>query len=126
VLLVDNRGHGASEGDPNAFGWDHETDVNAALDYLTTRADVDADRIGGLGLSVGGETLLDIPPRPVFLIHAKGENLNPVYYRSAGTTSNWAIWEVPGAKHIGGLDTRPEEYERRVTAFFERALLPRQ
>jgi hypothetical protein len=25
--------------------------------------------------------------------------------------------------HIGGIDARPEEYERRVTAFFDRALL---
>jgi pimeloyl-ACP methyl ester carboxylesterase len=188
VLLVDNRGQGASEGDANAFGWDDETDVDAALEYLRSRADVDAERIGGLGLSVGGETLLEtaahtdriravvsegaggrtykedlampgaakwfgapyfvmasvstavfsntmppesleslvkgIPPRPVFLIHAKGEELNPVYYRSAGKPSNWAIWEVPGAKHVGGLDARPEEYERRVTAFFDRELRP--
>jgi len=187
VLLVDNRGQGESEGDPNAFGWDDETDVNAALDFLTDRTDVDANRIGGLGLSVGGETLLetaahtdrlravvsegagartwredheaphpirwfglpyfvmasattslfsntmppdslkdlvkDIPPRPVFLIHAKGEDLTPVYFRSAGSPENWALWEVPGAKHVGGLEARPEEYERRVTAFFDRALL---
>ena len=34
VLLVDNRGQGESEGDPNVFGWDDETDVNAALDFL--------------------------------------------------------------------------------------------
>ena len=187
VLLVDNRGQGESEGDPNSFGWDDETDVNAALDFLGNRADVDANRIGGLGLSVGGETLLEtaahtdrlravvsegaggriwredhemphpirwyglpyfamasattslfsntlppdslkdlvkeIPPRPVFLIHAKGEDLTPVYFRSAGSPENWALWEVPGAKHVGGLEARPEEYERRVTAFFDRALL---
>ncbi len=188
VLLIDNRGQGESEGDPNAFGWDDETDVNAALDFLAGRPDVDEDRIGGLGLSVGGETLLEtaahtdrvralvsegagartwkedhelpgaerwyglpffvmasastavfantmppeslkelvkeIPPRPVFLIHAKGESLNGVYYRSAGEPDNWTIWEVPGAKHVGGLEARPEEYERRVTAFFDRALQP--
>ena len=59
VLLVDNRGQGASEGDPNVFGWDDETDVNAALDFLAGRTDVEPDRIGGLGLSVGGETLLE-------------------------------------------------------------------
>ena len=38
VLLVDNRGQGESEGDPNSFGWDDETDVNAALDFLTDRS----------------------------------------------------------------------------------------
>ena len=65
----------------------------------------------------------DIPPRPVFLIHAKGEDLTPVYFRSAGSPENWALWEVPGAKHVGGLEARPEEYERRVTAFFDSALL---
>jgi uncharacterized protein len=186
VLLFDNRGQGGSEGDPNAFGWDDEKDVEAALDFLEGRPDVDDRRIGGLGLSVGGETLLetaahtdrvralvsegagartykedhempgsqrwyglpyfvmasattalfsntlppeslkelvkDIPPRPVFLIHAKGETLNGVYYRSAGEPDNWEIWEVPGAKHVGGLDAQPAEYERRVAAFFDRAL----
>jgi pimeloyl-ACP methyl ester carboxylesterase len=189
VLLFDNRGQGVSEGDPNAFGWDDEKDVEAGLDFLESRPDVDVGRIGALGLSVGGETMLqtaahtdrlravvsegagartykedhempgpqrwygmpyfvmasattalfsntmppeslkelvkDIPPRPVFLIHAKGETLNDVYYRSAGEPENWAVWEVPGAKHVGGLDARPEEYERRVTAFFDRELLPR-
>jgi hypothetical protein len=30
---------------------------------------------------------------------------------------------VPGAKHVGGLEAQPEEYERRVTTFFDRALL---
>jgi fermentation-respiration switch protein FrsA (DUF1100 family) len=187
VLLIDNRGQGESEGDPNVFGWDDETDVKAALDFLASRADVDANRIGGLGLSVGGETLLetaahtdrlravasegagarawredhemphpirwygmpyfvmasastalfsntlppeslkdlvkDISPRPVFLIHAKGETLNGVYYRSAGEPENWELWEVPGAKHVGGLEAQPKEYERRVTAFFDRTLL---
>jgi dienelactone hydrolase len=189
VLLIDNRGQGASEGDPNAFGWDDEKDVGAALAFLAGRPDVDAERIGGVGLSVGGEMLLetaahndrlravvsegaggrtykedlampgaatwigapfyvmasastalfsntmppeslkklveDIPPRPVFLIHAKGENLNGVYYRSAGEPENWQLWEVPGADHIGGIDAQPAEYERRVTAFFDRALLRR-
>jgi hypothetical protein len=187
VLLLDNRGQGASEGDPNAFGWDDETDVNAALDFLSDRPDVDPGRIGGLGLSVGGETLLetaahtdrvralvsegagartwredhelpgperwfllpffvsssastatfsntmppeslkelvkDIPPRPVFLIHAKGESLNEVYFDSAGRPRNWQLWQVPGAKHVGGLEAQPQEYERRVVGFFDRALL---
>jgi hypothetical protein len=34
------------------------------------------------------------------------------------------IWEVPGSGHIGGTEAQPQEYERRVTAFFARELRP--
>jgi hypothetical protein len=58
VLLVDRRGEGASEGDSNAFGWAGEKDLRAAIGFLQRRRDVNPSRIGGLGLSVGGELLL--------------------------------------------------------------------
>jgi len=58
VLLFDRRGEGESDGDPNAFGWAADRDLVAAVSYLQRRPDVDPERIGGLGLSVGGETLL--------------------------------------------------------------------
>lgn len=58
VLMIDRRGEGESEGDFSARGWGGEPDVRAALAYLRARPDVDPDRIGGLGLSVGGELLL--------------------------------------------------------------------
>ncbi len=59
VLLFDRRGEGDSEGDPNALGWNGTRDVRAAIDFLHQRSDVDAHRIGGIGLSVGGEMLLE-------------------------------------------------------------------
>ncbi len=55
VLLFDRRGEGESEGDPNGFGWGGEQDLNAAAAYLRLRPDVDPNRIGVIGLSVGGE-----------------------------------------------------------------------
>jgi hypothetical protein len=58
VLLFDRRGEGASEGDPNTFGWHGERDLLAAAAYLRSRSDVDPERIGGIGLSVGGEMLI--------------------------------------------------------------------
>jgi hypothetical protein len=58
VLLLDRRGEGASEGDYNAFGWTGERDLRAALTFLRRQPDVDPTRIGGLGLSVGGELML--------------------------------------------------------------------
>jgi len=190
VLLFDLRGDGESQGDPNGFGWDSENDVMAAVAYLNQRPDVDPRRIGGLGLSVGGELLLQtaahshdlravvsegagsrsigedlerpgadnwlvsfpiaamisagsalfsntpppphlkdlvgrIAPRSVFLIYTNHgvdtEDLNPQYYEAAGEPK--AIWKIPEAGHTGGLTARPQEYEQRVIAFFDRALL---
>jgi hypothetical protein len=58
ALLIDRRGEGASDGDYNARGWGGTPDLKAALGFLQRRSDVDPWRIGGLGLSVGGELLL--------------------------------------------------------------------
>ena len=194
VLLFDRRGEGASEGDPNTFGWKGDRDLRAAVAFLQSRPDVDPDRIGGIGLSVGGEMMLEaaaepdalravvsegagvrsiresvamtdtrkriegslvhavvtpavalfsnsrpppslddlvgrIAPRPVFLIYATpgqgGEaELTKVFYDAAREPKT--IWRVPGAGHTGGIEARPEEYERRVIAFFDDALLDTQ
>jgi uncharacterized protein len=59
VLLFDRRGEGVSDGDPNIFGWGGEKDVHAAVEYLEGRDDVEPGRIGGIGLSVGGEMMLE-------------------------------------------------------------------
>jgi alpha/beta superfamily hydrolase len=190
VLLFDRRGEGESEGEPNAFGWGGDRDVKAAIDFLQHRPDVDPERIGGIGLSVGGEMMLEaaaetdelkavvsegagarafsdardqedawlmtnaasavmvgaltvltneapptnlkhlvgrIAPRPIMLIAApntkNGEDLNRVYYAAAGTPKT--LWEIPESGHVGGMDARPAEYERRVTGFFDDALLAR-
>ena len=56
VLALDLRGHGASAGHTNRFGWQGTRDVGAAVDFLKTRGEVKA--IGGLGSSLGGEVLL--------------------------------------------------------------------
>jgi hypothetical protein len=50
------------------------------------------------------------------------EALNPEYFEAAGEPK--ALWEIPESRHVGGLAARPAEYERRVIAFFDDALLP--
>jgi dienelactone hydrolase len=59
VLLFDRRGEAESEGDPNAFGWQGERDIHAAVAFLQRQPDVDPERIGGIGLSVGGEMMIE-------------------------------------------------------------------
>ena len=58
VLLFDRRGEGESEGDSNLLGWGGDKDILGAIEFLQRRDDVDPGRIGGLGLSVGGELML--------------------------------------------------------------------
>ena len=70
----------------------------------------------------------EIAPRSVFLIYAVpgqgGEaELNETFYEAAGEPRE--LWLVPGAGHTGGIEAQPEEYERRVVGFFDRALLER-
>jgi hypothetical protein len=186
VLLLDPRGQGASKGDVSR--WAGDRDLIAGAEYLQNRADVDSERVGGFGSSIGGETLLEaaaqstafnavvsegagfrlgtahvsgaqnlllaplnvtmtaamsvfsnqgppppivdsiakIAPRPVFLIYADpgmgGESeMQAEYYAAAGRPKQ--IWRVPGSTHTGGIDAQPAEYERRVIAFLDAALL---
>ena len=189
VLVFDRRGEGDSEGDPNALGWAFHRDLEGALRFLRGRGDVDDARIGAIGLSVGGEALLEasaktrgfaaivsdgagarsvredvvhvrasklpeivssavmtggvaifanqlpppslvdlvpkIAPTAVFFIHATkgaaGEDNNPDYFEAAGTPKR--IWKIE-TSHTHGLTDHPQEYERRVIAFFDRNLRP--
>jgi dienelactone hydrolase len=50
-------------GDNWALGWEADQEVAAAIAYLQTRPEVDPDRIGGLGLSLGAESLLQSAAR---------------------------------------------------------------
>jgi hypothetical protein len=79
ALIFDRRGESRSEGDFNAFGWSGVTDLRAAVAFLRARADVDPGRIGGLGLSVGGEMLLQAA--------AQGTGLRAVASEGAGVRS---------------------------------------
>lgn len=60
VLVYDARGRGESEGSPVAFGWGWPKDVSGALAFLRGRPEVDAARVGGLGLSTGADVLIEV------------------------------------------------------------------
>ncbi len=79
VLLFDRRGEGESDGDPNIFGWAGERDLRAAVEFLRRRPDVDPERIGGIGLSVGGEMMIEAA--------AESDGLKAVVSEGAGIRS---------------------------------------
>jgi len=67
-----------------------------------------------------------IAPRSVFFIYGERgqpaeKPANEAFYAAARGPK--AIWKVPDSKHMGGIEARPAEYERRVVGFFDQALL---
>jgi pimeloyl-ACP methyl ester carboxylesterase len=58
VLALDSRGAGDSSGIGNAWGWHGVADVAGAVGWLRSQEGVDPDRIGALGLSMGGEVAI--------------------------------------------------------------------
>lgn len=74
VLALDARGHGASGGATNALGWRVHRDVAAAVRFLRAEPGLDRERIGVLGLSMGGEAALRAAARglPVAAVVADG------------------------------------------------------
>jgi uncharacterized membrane protein len=89
VLIFDRRGEGESEGDPNSYAWnDGELDLLAAVEFLKQRPDVEPGRIGGLGLSVGGETFLQAA--------AHSEDIQAVVSEGATARSGGEMRSVPG------------------------------
>jgi hypothetical protein len=88
VLLFDRRGEGESDGDPNGWGWNGYRDVDAAVRFLRNRPDVKPDRIGGIGLSVGGEMMLEAASR--------SRGLKAVVSEGAGERSFHELLDMTG------------------------------
>jgi dienelactone hydrolase len=95
VLLFDRRGEGESQGDPNAWGWAGYRDVDAAVRFLERRADVDHGRIGGIGLSVGGEMMLEAA--------ARSHSLDAVVSEGAGERSVRELLDMTNRQKWLGL-----------------------
>lgn len=88
VLLFDRRGEGDSEGDPNSLGWNGGKDIEGAIAFLKQRPDVDPKRIGGIGLSVGGEMMIEEA--------ARNDALKAIVSEGAGIRSVREANEVSG------------------------------
>ena len=71
------------------------------------------------------DTVAAIAPRPVLLIAAGNvaEEGHASDYIQDASPNTVDIWVVPDTGHTAGLDTHPDEWERRVTTFLDSALL---
>jgi uncharacterized protein len=58
ILMIDLRAHGESGGDICNFGTMEALDVLGGIDYLIACPDVDHDKIGAVGISIGAQAVL--------------------------------------------------------------------
>lgn len=96
VLLSCFRAHGASDGELISFGYHEQKDLDAWYNYLLTRDDVDPERIGIFGESMGGGTAI--------LYAAHNDGLKAVatgsaYSLSQDTIETFIQFEQPDLPH---------------------------
>jgi dipeptidyl aminopeptidase/acylaminoacyl peptidase len=194
VFTLDHRAHGKSGGRATTLGPHEVRDLLGAIAYLRSRPDVDRDRIGAMGCSMGSAIVIGaaaedpaikavvaeavyadakelwhrfgymgirgtpihwswgrplrwgvwlwtgenvaafkpqnligrISPRSVFVIHSEHDNEATTVadahrlYEAAREPKE--LWIVPGAGHCSAHYYQTEEYEARVTQFFDRSL----
>ena len=63
LFLFDFRGHGGSAGRTTSFGWQEQYDLEGALVYLGSQADVTAQTYGIYGISMGGSVAIMVAAR---------------------------------------------------------------
>lgn len=62
VLVYDQRASGESSGDRQSVGLYDKRDITPIIDWLSAHPEVDAQRIGGVGLSLGAHILVMAAP----------------------------------------------------------------
>jgi len=78
VFMIDLRAHGSSDGDTSTFGLKEADDVAGAVDYLLTRLDVNGQKIGAFGISLGAQAALRAALKTEYIRALVLEGLGPV------------------------------------------------
>lgn len=92
----------------------------APAKWALRRAGVDFEAVRPI------DVLAKVRPRPLFMIVGGDDDDTPPWIEErvfAAAAEPKSLWIVPGVRHGGYAQKEPAEYERRVVAFFDAALL---
>jgi pimeloyl-ACP methyl ester carboxylesterase len=103
VLLFDFRGHGESDKAQITVGFHEQCDLIAAIDLVSTQPDVDPQRIGAIGFSMGGAALAQVA--------AQDQRLRAVVIESTFDSLDHVIQDKAGV--LGPLSEIPARWAVR-------------
>src|SRR6266540_2486995 len=106
VLCFDFRAHGLSGGRYTSVGHHETNDVIGAVEYLAQRPEVDPERIGVIGFSMGAAATIQAAARCSFQLVTRLPHA-PV----AGIAMRWAKWIV----HVDASQMRPIDVIGRIS-----------
>lgn len=116
ALLFDFGGHGTSDDALVTVGDRERRDLVAALDFISAQPDIDPERIGAMGLSMGGATLALVAAQDqrvqAVVIEAAFPALENVIADKAGLLGPLTSWPARWAIQREGVDidaVRPAE-----------------
>jgi dienelactone hydrolase len=97
VLMADPRGQGRSGGRAMDAGWYGDRDIGAAVTFLQHQPGVDPNRVGVLGLSMGGEEAIGATANPAIrAVVAEGAT-----HRTAADKAGYLPGGITGAMQRG-------------------------
>ena len=97
VLVFDYRHRGESDGSEITMGLREQDDLLGALDLLSTRPEVDTERIGAFGMSMGGAITM--------LVAARDRRIRAIACEAPFDTFDTLM--VRGIRHYGRLPSFP-------------------
>jgi fermentation-respiration switch protein FrsA (DUF1100 family) len=100
VLLYDERASGESEGQRRSYGWEDPVDVGGALRYLSEHPEVDAQRIGIAGCSIGAQIALQAAARYPGLKAVWADGTSVVRAADQPAPYNWATVLAALSNHL--------------------------
>jgi putative phosphoribosyl transferase len=144
ALLFDLSGHGESDDDPRDGHEAFVEDLEAVFDWARSRAEVDSERIGVAGSSLGGVVALEAtrrrlihpaalvlraPPAkphefahvdvPTLVIAGSHDPLLPMIRQAVAVTECTTLAEVRGAGHLFEEPGTLEQAVQRTVQWFE-------
>jgi dipeptidyl aminopeptidase/acylaminoacyl peptidase len=108
ILAYDSRACGESDGDLVSWGDHEQNDLTAALDYVSSRHEVDPQRIAVLGFSIGASTVAMTAardPRPnAVILYATWSSLADEIATKFGKLGPLSWWPTLFAMRMHGVN----------------------